>query len=926
MTNINSLNKTIGELEEKIARLNDFYAEQARILEKNRDSADYASIQSQSYREEELLTKELGGSLETFMKKISDITNKGLDDIEERLKRHSQTKFQAMREELEAEKEFIRENIEDKEKQYELLKKLEKEFNKERAKLILTQSQNLVGAIQNLVNAGEAQVNDIANTWAVINQGAHDYGRTVGLTAAQIENLNEKTLSFWSDNNIAYQFNVGLDEYYKIMSGYNRELGRAVGLTSSAMLNLVSMKNVLGEELAVKFTTNLDKFGLDVDATKELVEGIVGDARKSGIVLSNLTQNVADNLHLAQQYTFEDGVEGLVRMAEKATAVKWNMEQTAAFAEKVNNVEGAIKTGAQLSVLGGPFAQFSNPMGMLYESLNDMEGLQDRMFAMFGRMGQWNQEKGMLDISAFDKQRIRAAASAMGLNYGEVINNVNQQARRNVVMDQIKGYGLDENTTELIANTAQIDRETGRAYVMYNNEKVFANELEGRGDKNKILDYLQAQANSSDENLRDIARNTLGAKELAEAAVKEVMVDKADMYQYMNVTKDEFQSTVHVIEQTKAVLNQTNMFLNAIQSMVGLIANVVAFRGAFGRGSGSGMGSGGNNAGSPRGGAFGKPGSITDKKSMISQYGSASAARRAIRTNNIRTGVMAGGMAVSIGGMIAGQAMDVQADKLRERGLHGDADKVNIGSGIVGGAAKGASVGMMLGPWGALAGAIIGGAMGTISSINENKRDRSTRERNERIRAHYNYIYDNANVLLRGDYNEQELMAIRNGRSGVSGVLLRKMFEQGDGDAYNNLPPESFGRGGLVKGSTHANGGTIIEAENNEFIVNARSAQENLPLLNAINDNTVRPTQVMGEMLKVSSPGNTNHHMGFDNLNVNMNGGLQLSLEGYGMQPINSNELLSNPTFISNIRDEIIKQINYTTDKSFRKDNYYKKF
>ena len=64
--------------------------------------------------------------------------------------------------------------------------------------------------------------------------------------------------------------------------------------------------------------SNLDKFGLDVDAAKELVEGIVGDARRRGIVLSNLTQNVADNLHLAQQYTFEDGIEGLVKMAEKA--------------------------------------------------------------------------------------------------------------------------------------------------------------------------------------------------------------------------------------------------------------------------------------------------------------------------------------------------------------------------------------------------------------------------------------------------------------------------------------------------------------------------------------------------------------------------------------------------------------------------------
>ena len=463
MANINSFNKTIGELEEKIARLNSFYEEQARILEANRDSANYSSIQSQSYREEEQLTKELGGSLEVFMKKISDITNRGLEDIEDRLEKHNLEKDELLKKDYETEKKFIEDRVKDEEQKRKLLLALDKEYNKKvedlekteyekrknliksslagenqtvfeqlnerfekekeeyekhgldtlelekaynkkRAKLFLNQSQQLVGAISNLVNAGEAQLKEIEETWGVTNQAAHDYGRAVGYNADQIKRLHDETVSWMSDNDITKQFNIGADEMFKLMGSYNQQLGRAVALTNDAKINLVSMRNVIGEEQAIKFTTNLDKFGLDVDATKDLVEGIVGDARRSGIVLSNLTQNVADNLYLAQQYTFEDGIEGLVRMAEKATAVKWNMEQTAAFAEKVNNVEGAIKTGAQLSVLGGPFAQFSNPMGMLYESLNDMEGLQDRMFAMFGSLGEWNQEKGMLDISAFDKQ------------------------------------------------------------------------------------------------------------------------------------------------------------------------------------------------------------------------------------------------------------------------------------------------------------------------------------------------------------------------------------------------------------------------------------------------------------------------------------------------------------------------------------------
>ena len=948
MANIDSSNNTIAELKEKIARLNKFYEEQAKILGENRDSADYSSIQSQSYRKEEELTKELGGSLETFMKKLNDITNKGLEDIEKRLKKHSQTKFQSMREELEAEKEFIRENVEDKEKQYELLKKLEKEFNKERAKLVLTQSQQLFGAIQNLVNAGEAQLKEIEDTWGVTNQAAHDYGKAVGYNADQIKRLHDETVSWMSDNDITKQFNIGADEMFKLMGSYNQQLGRAVALTNDAKINLVSMKNVIGEEQAIKFTTNLDKFGLDVDATKDLVEGIVGDARRSGIVLSNLTQNVADNLYLAQQYTFEDGIEGLVRMAEKATAVKWNMEQTAAFAEKVNNVEGAIKTGAQLSVLGGPFAQFSNPMGMLYESLNDMEGLQDRMFAMFGSLGEWNQEKGMLDISTFNKQRIRAAASAMGLNYGEVINNVNQQARRNVVMDQIKGYGLDENTTELIANTAQIDRETGRAYVMYNNEKVFANEIGGRGDKNKILDYLQKQANSSDENLRDIAHNTLGAKEMVEAVEKEFITDRADFFRSIGISKEGVASTHEKIMYVKYGLDKVNQVLNVMLGVVQAIAAVSAFRGMFGGSTGAGLGTGVRGTAGGVGG-FGKLGAYSSGKSLVRQYGSASAARSAIRTSNIKSAVGGVGVtALAMGGTVGGGLMNAQADRLREKGLHEDADNVNLGAGALTGMGTGAAIGATVGSFipvignvvGGIVGGLIGGVVGLFSAGVENEeiaKQRRIDERNEEIAENIKKekedIYLKTGVWLNGDYDLTMLKAIRRGKNNYSHTMYKILEENGDGGVIEQLPAKAFAQGGVLDGPTHAEGGMnvvnnqtgeiIAEIEGNEGIV-PKNIMEKFGTVDNLINNAMKPLQPMGETLMVERTNNTLINSSLNvggSANVNVGGSIQLSMPGG--QTYN---IADDPAAMRMIGDNVMRHIMTANQQIFNKSEFYRKW
>lgn len=800
-------------------------------------------------------------------------------------------------------------------KEYDLYKEagedtyeIEKAYNKKRRELLLKQSQQLVSSISNLVNLGDKQLKEIEDTWGVTNQAAHDYGRAVGYNADQIKRLHSETLDWMSDNDISKQFNIGVEDMFKLMGSYNKELGRAVALTNESKINLVSMKNVIGEESAIKFTTNLDKFGLDVDAAKELVEGIVGDGRRGGLVLSNLSENVANNLHLAQQYTFEDGIEGLVRMAEKATAVKWNMEQTAAFAEKVNNVEGAIKTGAQLSVLGGPFAQFSNPMGMLYESLNDMEGLQDRLFAMFGSLGEWNQEKGMLDISAFDKLRIKTASSAMGLNYGDVINNVQAQARRNVVKEQIKGLGLDNNTTELIANTAQIDRESGRAYINYGGEKIFANEISGKKNKDDILTYLEKQANSQDENLRDIAHNTLGAMEGIKAIETEWVTDMADTFNTMGVTKENLSKTHEIIMKTKYGLDKISDILMLINTSVGFIATMRGFGGS-------------------RGNAF----SNTSLKQHIANAGGGAkgvirGSRRWMSGNFAKYGGV--GMGIGVAGAVGSHLMNNQVDRLRERGNNKDADNLNVASGILGGATAGAAALSFLGPWGWLIGGVGGGIIGHVSSSKQNKKLREEGYRNVR-----DQIYEITGIQLVGDYSEKEAKKIRRGTNFYTDDIREMMIKRGDGEAIDKLPATAFARGGIIEGSSHAEGGLdVIDYKSGKIVANIEGGEGIIPKNvmdkfgttdNLIN-NAMKPLQPMGETLQVNSIGNSSNINSSLNVggsaNVNVNGSIQLAMPNG--QTYN---ITNDPIAMRAIGDNVMKHIMATSQQIFNKSNFYRK-
>ncbi len=57
-----------------------------------------------------------------------------------------------------------------------------------------------------------------------------------------------------------------------------------------------------------------------------------------------------------------------------------------------------------------------------------------------------------------------------------------------------------------------------------------------------------------------------------------------------------------------------------------------------------------------------------------------------------------------------------------------------------------------------------------------------------------------------------------------------------------NTKPPKFEKGGFVDGNLHASGGTIIEAERGEYVINRHSTADYLPAIKAINDGSVEPT------------------------------------------------------------------------------------
>ena len=104
-------------------------------------------------------------------------------------------------------------------------------------------------------------------------------------------------------------------------------------------------------------------------------------------------------------------------------------------------------------------------MSFLYESLNDVESLQNRLMDITNGIAKWDESKKQFEISAFNRQRLRAAAEPLGVDYGELVTQSLNQARRKRVEEQLRGRSdLKDDTIEYIKNIATFD-DNGNASV-----------------------------------------------------------------------------------------------------------------------------------------------------------------------------------------------------------------------------------------------------------------------------------------------------------------------------------------------------------------------------------------------------------------------------------------------------------------------------
>lgn len=739
-------------------------------------------------------------------------------------------------------------------------------------------------------------VTDFADAWRKVDAASSKFVKNVGMGNRGLVALRRNTIEAVGKRGLGFMYNISMEELLGIQQDYSKAVGRNIGISNNDQENAAAMSLLMGAK-GGELAAALENFGMSYSDSARIAGKMFSDASKYGLNFEKYSENFLQNIKLAQNYTFKDGLKGLERMAKVATEIKLDMSQIAGFADKVSTLEGAVQTSASLQVLGGAFARFSDPLGMLYEGLNDIEKLQDRVVNITSTLGAFNEKTGQVEVSAFNRQRLRAAAPAMGMSYEQLMESVQAQARRGYVEKQLGrgGRRFTDEEREFLLNTATVNN--GVAEMSFINNKGQRITKDVNKMSSAEIKEARTQNSTDSDNIKDIAKNVRSFNDKFEGIKKGTEAIKANMVEgpmnWINKKLDNIVDYLGIIKL--AVIGIAGAKLaGGIINMAGGVTQVAGGAWNFTNAGRSFM------RGARQAGInnlkLGKTASLAQKVGYgLSSFGGGSLGAGIAGVTGI-LGTIAAAV-YGIHGVIKANNDRKEHEKnvakgLVKKGSKEDQDKISdinkrTGKyrGLAAGATSGALIGAFGGPIGIAIGAALGagigyfggGAIGTGIGNKEIAKRKEEAIRENRL----NKRLSEKGFNFQGGYTEQEYLkiieAIKRGGDNtisksdygtLSDEIKDKLIKSGDISMFPDLQEFAVDEtsiqsqntvingneiilngdlkkvkkenGGILSGPSHKNGGmpilgSNIEVEGGEYVVNRRATEKYHGLLDNIN-------------------------------------------------------------------------------------------
>ena len=258
---------------------------------------------------------------------------------------------------------------------------------------------------------------------------------------------------------LAQQMGVSVQDFLRGAESMFQAQGRMITYSQETLGNAVTVGKAFTES-STGIMENVENFrnvGIGLADAADDIEKIGKRSASLGLNAKDTTKTVMANLEKLNQYGFKNGIEGLSRMVQQAQSLKISMETTFKIAEKVFDPEGALELTAKLQVLGGAFGDLGDPMRALYDSTNNVEGLQDAFIKASASLAEYNEGQKRFEVTGINLRRAKAMADAYGVSLNEVTNAATKGAAKLQAMGELDMFSnFSPEQKEFVSNMSQM--------------------------------------------------------------------------------------------------------------------------------------------------------------------------------------------------------------------------------------------------------------------------------------------------------------------------------------------------------------------------------------------------------------------------------------------------------------------------------------
>ena len=469
-------------------------------------------------------------------------------------------------------------------------------------------------------------------------ESAEEYGKSmsdaisfgadqfIGATGQMIQAGNELTKAFSQSRARVSEMMTAVNEAAPRM----RRLGASFEETMSTMkeIAVATGKNTLAsaDSVAKLYATsqvleqstgtivkNFEGVGIQFGVVGGQLEEATNTVRDLGLNAKEVMQDVVSNASALNKFNFDGGVQGLAKMAARASQLKIDMNQALEFADRMMDPENAIEMASAFQRLGVTAGNLTDPFALMNQSINDPGALQESL-AKVGKQYTYFDEKtksfrinpqGILTLKQMEKEAGLAGgplskAALASAELDKRLSNINPSINFK-----------DESDKQFLSNLSEMDASGN--YVV----KISDQETKKLSDvTQQEFDKLITEQKNQPKSMEEIARAGMKTSDVIKqdvTAIKEAVVRGAVG---TKVVKDNLEAYRKITTTPTGILSdkvgRTEIFNNQFETLSNSIRDAAK---EMSKSGGKSMG----DVLKDLGGKFGKQGD--DVKKIVEQLG-----------------------------------------------------------------------------------------------------------------------------------------------------------------------------------------------------------------------------------------------------------------------------------------------------------------